>query len=339
MRQRVSFAGERRDDLGARLRMNEPKFDPALVPPALLRDTPELMVTSSRVKATPGSIPNDRTAAGVIHDREQGILDEPIPALENKTPRAAASDPALRPQLIRWMKFWISQTDRRNLETGRNDDTNWMVRELGLTEILFEPPPPRPRVMNESAVTDEDEDDLPPYLDLPDPPTLPDRPWTKPEAGELINRAIKTFSPVSAAADYFSDLQYPLFPDLNDALGKDLHDHEMTCLFQATAWVILCFAPRGTRPPEFLLEDLEANLNRQLAEVTSWPPKELDDAFLGWLARSSQPELLTLILALTLRWLEEAPPELRAREGAKEVLIAALGAVVDTLDAAARSDS
>jgi len=42
--------------------------------------------------------------------------------------------------LVRWMKFWISQTDRRNLETGRNDDTNWMVRELGLTEILFEPP-------------------------------------------------------------------------------------------------------------------------------------------------------------------------------------------------------
>jgi hypothetical protein len=46
----------------------------------------------------------------------------------------------LRTKLVRWMKFWISQTDRRNLETGRNDDTNWMVRELGLTEILFEPP-------------------------------------------------------------------------------------------------------------------------------------------------------------------------------------------------------
>jgi hypothetical protein len=44
-----------------------------------------------------------------------------------------------------------------------------------------------------------------------------------------------------------------------------------------------------------------------------------------------------MALALTLRWLEEALPEFRAREGATVVLIAALGAVVDTLDEAARS--
>ena len=161
MGQRVTFKGERLDDLGARLRMNEPKFDPALVPPSLLRDTPRLAVTSSRVAIPPGTVPNDATAAGIINDRQQGILDEPIPALDHKTPRAAASDPALRPQLVRWMKFWISQTDRRNLETGRNDDTNWMIRELGLTEILFEPPPPRPRRAPPREVTDEGEDDLP----------------------------------------------------------------------------------------------------------------------------------------------------------------------------------
>ena len=162
MGQRVTFKGERLDDLGARLRMNEPKFDPALVPPSLLRDTPRLAVTSSRVAIPPGTVPTDTTAAGIINDRQQGILDEPIPALDHKTPRAAASDPALRPQLVRWMKFWISQTDRRNLETGRNDDTNWMIRELGLTEIPFEPPPPRPRRAPPREVTDEGEGDLPP---------------------------------------------------------------------------------------------------------------------------------------------------------------------------------
>jgi len=248
MRQRVTFSGERQDDLGARLRMNEPKLDPALVPPTLLRNTPKVLVTTSRVKAPPGTVPDDAAAAGLIYDRQQGILDEPIPALENKTPRAAASDPALRPQLVRWMKFWISQTDRRNLETGRNDDTNWMVRELGLTEILFEPPPPRPPQPPARDVTDDDEDDLPPYLTLPDPPALPDKPWSKAEADKLMNRAIKTFSPVSDAADYFSELQYPLFPDLNDLLGKALQDHEITCLFQAVSWVVLCFAPRGTCP-------------------------------------------------------------------------------------------
>jgi hypothetical protein len=336
MRQRVTFSGERLDDLGARLRLNEPKFDTALVPPALLRDTPKVVVATSRVAAPGGTVPDD---AGIIYDRQQGILDEPIPALDNKTPRAAASDPALRPQLLRWLKFWISQTDRRNLETGRNDDTNWMVHELGLTEILFEPPPPRPRPASARELADEDEEELPPYLTLPDPPALPDGPWTKSEADKVINRALKTFSPMSGAADYFSDLQYPLFPDLNDLLGEALEDQEITCLFQAAAWVVLCYAPRGTRPPEVFPEDLEDNLNRQVKAVAAWSSKGFDKAFTCWLDQSHQPELLTRVLALTLTWLEKAPPGLRARDGAKSLMIAALAAVVDTLDEAARSDS
>jgi hypothetical protein len=338
MGQRVTFKGERRDDLGARLRMNEPKFDPALVPPSLLRDTPKLAVTASRVAVPPGTAPDDAAAAGLIYDRQKGILDEPIPALEDKTPRTAASDPALRPKLVRWMKFWISQTDRTNLETGRNDDTNWMVRELGLTEILFEPPPPRPPQPAPRGEMDEDEDDLPPYLDLPDPPALPDRPWTKLEATETMERAIKSFSPTSDAADYFDDLQYPLFPDLNDLLGEALEEQEILYLSQAASWVVLCYAPRGTRPPEVFPEDLADSLNRQVKEVGAWPRKGVDAAFTDWLDRSRQPALLTMALALALTWLNEAPPELQARDDAKVLLIAALGAVVDTLDEAARSD-
>ena len=337
MQQRVIFSGERRDDLAARLRMDEAKFDPALVPPSLLRDPPKLVVASSRVPISAGTVPDDSAAAGIIYNRQQGILDEPIPALENKTPRAAASDPALRPRLVRWMKFWISQTDRRNLETGRNDDTNWMVRELGLTEILFPPPPPRPRQPPSPEVADEDENDLPPYLALPDPPALPGRPWTKQEAADAMERTLKTFSPVSDAAGYFSDLQYPLFPDLDDLLGEALEDQEITCLFQSASWVVLCFAPRGTRPPEFSFEDLEDKLKRHVAEVAGWSESDFDTGFSRWLERSRQPELLTMVLALTLSWLEKAPRELRARDGAKALIIAALGAVVDALDEAARA--
>ena len=338
MRQRVTFSGERRDDLGARLRMDEPMFDASLVPPTLLRATPKVVIATSRVAAPSGTVPDDAAAAGVIYDRQQGILDEPIPALENKTPRAAASDPALRPQLLRWMKFWISETDRRNLETGRNDDTNWMVRELGLTEILFEPPPPRPRQPPSRDVADADEENLPPYLTLPPAPALPDRPWTKPEATEVMDRALTTFSPISDAADYFSDLQYPLFPDLNDLLGEALKDEEIGCLFQAAAWILLCYAPRGARPPELFPEDLKDNLSRRVNEVAGWSATEFDKAFTRWLARSRQPELLTLVLALTLAWMRKALPELQAREGAKVLIIAALSAVVDTLDEAARLD-
>jgi hypothetical protein len=235
------------------------------------------------------------------------------------------------------MKFWISNTDRRNLETGRNDDTNWMVRELGLTEILFEPPPPRPRLAPAGEVADEDEEDQPPYLTLPDPPALPDRPWTKSEADKVLSRALKTFSPMSGAADYFGELQYPLFPDLNDLLGEALEDQEITCLFQAAAWVVLCFAPRGTRPPAVFPDDLEDHLNRQVTEVTAWFAKGIDNSFSDWLERSRQPELLTRVLALTLTWLEKVPPALRARDEVKSLMIAVLGAVVDALDEAVRS--
>ena len=154
-----------------------------------------------------------------------------------------------------------------------------------------------------------------------------------------MERAVKTFSPMSGAADYFSDLQYPLFPDLNDMLGEELQDQEATCLFQAASWAILCFAPRWTRPPEYLPEDLRDHLRRQVAAMGDWTDKGLDEAFSGWIEGSRQPELLTLLLALTLSWLEKAPPELRARDGAKALMIAILGAVVDTLDEAARSDS
>jgi len=143
---------------------------------------------------------------------------------------------------------------------------------------------------------------------------------------------------VSDAADYFSELQYPLFPDLNDLLGKALQDHEITCLFQAVSWVVLCFAPRGTRPTEVFPEDLQDSLNRQVNGVAGWSEAEFDKAFIDWLDQSRQPALLTMVLALTLSWLEKAPPEHQVREGAKVLIIAALGAVVDTLDEAARSD-
>ena len=105
-------------------------------------------------------------------------------------------------------------------------------------------------------------------------------------------------------------------------------------MFQAVAWAVLCFAPRGTCPPEYAPEDLQDNLDRQVAEVADWGDQGLDKAFSGWVERSHQPELLTMLLTLTLTWQEKTPPDLQARPGAQALLIAALRAVVDTLDEA-----
>ena len=315
---------------------NAGKFDPALVPPALLSDTPELVLTTNRDKVPSRAIPDTVAAAGIICNREQGILDQPIPLLDSQTPRAAALDPALRPKLLQWMKFWISQTDRHNLETGRNDDINWMVRELGLDELLFEPPPARPRQPSAYNGTGEDEEGLPPYLALPDPPALPNRRWTKAEAMELFDRATGTFASAPDGANYFRQLRYPLFVALNDLLGQYLNDDEIVSLFRSASWIVLCYAPRSTRPPEFSPENLEDKVNRQLAEIARWTDAGFEKASSGWLEQRRQPELMILVLAVTLKLIEKAPLKTQFRGGAQPVIIAALGAVMDTLDEAAR---
>jgi hypothetical protein len=130
-------------------RAENPPYDKALVPPALLKDPPKLAFAVSEVPAPPEPASPGARAADFERQRDREFLDAPIPALEGKTPRQAASDPAYREKLRRLIKSRISATDKHNLETGRNDDINWLVRELGLDEILFEPPPLRPRLGRE----------------------------------------------------------------------------------------------------------------------------------------------------------------------------------------------
>ncbi|HXP60100.1 MAG TPA: hypothetical protein VN829_06385 [Dongiaceae bacterium] len=127
-------------------RTEDPPYDKTLVPPALLKDLPKLVFTASQVPVSTEPASPGTRAADFERQRDREFLDAPIPALEGKTPRQAAADPAFREPLRRLMKSRISATDQRNLETGRNDDVNWLVRELGLTEILFDPPPLRPRL-------------------------------------------------------------------------------------------------------------------------------------------------------------------------------------------------
>ncbi len=158
----VRFAGERRDDLTKSILEKQPSYDPALVPPALLADPPQLMTGTARVPDQ-GGVSSEASVQQYLEAQERRFLDEPVPALEDKTPRRAAADPELRPDLIMLMKERIYDADRKNRETGSADDLNWMLRELGLNEILFPPPPPRPPRKPASKPTQEDDllwDDL-----------------------------------------------------------------------------------------------------------------------------------------------------------------------------------
>ncbi len=141
----VRFTSQHQTDLAASLLEDRAPYDSTLVPPALLRDVSRLALTTSRIPAPDGPRVQEEIMADVHEQNDRRFLDAALDGLGGKSPRQAASDPAFRPKLVRMMKSRIRSADQDNLETGGNRDVNWMVRELGLDEILFYPPPPRPR--------------------------------------------------------------------------------------------------------------------------------------------------------------------------------------------------
>jgi hypothetical protein len=65
----------------------------------------------------------------------QKFLDEGIPALGGKTPRAAARDAAMRPQLLAVMKTHLHGLDGLKRDKGIVIDIGWLLDELGLSEL------------------------------------------------------------------------------------------------------------------------------------------------------------------------------------------------------------
>jgi hypothetical protein len=142
---RVKFTGERIDDLMARLRKDDPHVNLALVPPRLLENPSQIVLSTSLMPVPIAPGPPEQMKAALIARQNQTFLDQPLPGLDNQTPRQAVRDPVLRTQLVRLMKDRVRRQDEENLRTGRADDMNWMLQELELSEILFPLPPPRPR--------------------------------------------------------------------------------------------------------------------------------------------------------------------------------------------------
>jgi hypothetical protein len=157
MGSKVRFTGERLDDYAADLKPKR-DYDQSLVPPRLLEDPQTIVISSSRVPAPldPRKSKEDYRAE-LLTAEHRRFLDLPNLALDQQTPREAARDPKQRPKLIRLIKQRVHNHDEHNLKTGRRDDINWLVRELALTELLFDPPPLRPPIGPDEDETALDE--------------------------------------------------------------------------------------------------------------------------------------------------------------------------------------
>lgn len=153
----VAFDAERIDDLPSQLRASGKfNFDASLVPPQLLENGSELTVSTSIVSADSPDMREEATT-DFFQQLYKNFADHPLPALENKTPRQAATDPALRPALVRLMKGHVRTLDREALRRGTIQDINWLIRDLGLNEIELPPPPLRTPPENEWNEDDEDD--------------------------------------------------------------------------------------------------------------------------------------------------------------------------------------
>ncbi|MDQ8182145.1 hypothetical protein [Pelagicoccus sp. SDUM812005] len=134
--------------------------DPKLVPPSLLKDPGAFEQTSSRTDAPVADDALDLTTEGLIRSYYERILDQPVPELGGATPRQASQDLQLRPKLIEWAKGATTNVDTQNLHSGINVDINWLFKDLGLHEIDFPPPPPRPIPSSDFDIEDDFEDNF-----------------------------------------------------------------------------------------------------------------------------------------------------------------------------------
>jgi len=339
--ERVRFRAERVDDLGARLDAGQPAVEESLAPPRLLENPAQLIIASSRVPARPPGLSLEDAGEELCRAAERMFLDERVPALDHRTPREAARDPALRPKLIHLMKQRVRSLDERNLRDGRdpksNDITGWL-RELELDEIIFDPPPwrPPPAQMLEEEELDTDDFDRPiePDPNRPPAPPLPAAPLEIDEAARRLENALDMFATAAEAehelyasgATYLDDIERFTL----DRLAED--DFCFAIPFLLQVWFAL--VPRGCRAPQINYQKLENTFMSNLRELElctqARTPKKLEAFF----QTGPQPNFMLLLLSGFLHAVTKAPAKFQPKLEAQPCILALLKSVVQELDAA-----
>lgn len=69
------------------------------------------------------------------HDHYERFLTNPLAALDGKSPREAAADVALRPKVVEMMKNHVHLLERNNRNDGTDLSLDWVLDELGLSEL------------------------------------------------------------------------------------------------------------------------------------------------------------------------------------------------------------
>ena len=349
MGDRVRFTGERLDDFGKSLAEKDPKPDLSLVPPRLLENPNRILLSTSRVPhpitpKLPGEMEMDAFTA-----MDHEFLSHPVPALDGRTPREAARAPALRPTLVQLMKSRVRACDERNLETGLQHDTNWMLRELGLDEILFDPPPagrhPKTFVpggpaaqIGDDVEYDDDDETAALLMDpsLPPAPPLPNRPFTAEEVEERLRTTIESYELAADATGEMEAEGCTLIEDVDQVTVGLVEDDSFPLLVPLLLQIWRAFVPAGTRGFNVPRAVLRESIVRESTDLTRTLKQQTSAAIDRYLNSGTQPVLLQVILGQLMRLAETLPRKSRPSPEIQAVMGTVLRAVIEEVDRAQR---
>lgn len=318
------FESERTEDFGSQLRQqNRVAYDPALVPPALLARPKQVGISAVRVPAdeTKTSAP----ATDFLQHHYSGFADRPLAGLDQRTPRQAAADPALRPRLVRLMKRHLHGLDQQAQKTGEVVDIGWLLNDLGLEEINFPPPPDRDGP--DEDWDDEDDEDDEDGTEYDDAEEAPPSSLFVPADWDYDPSVVATIPPgrelseddvVARVADMAAESEnesepgkivtalraWPGFHEICATLAGELNRDEFLFLvihFYQAAAVLHPVPPSGARlHPGRVLHYFDQE-QRRMTKMFSKTPKTLPDgAFVGDCPQPNVAQWLTeVVLELT----------------------------------------
>ncbi len=271
----IKFTKQRTDDLSKQM-LNQQNllYDKSLVPKKLLKNPTQIESSTTCIPSDLETLSPAEMEESMMKEFDRTFLDSPIPALNDKTPREAASLPALRPALIQLMKQHIRNRDEHNLRNGSQIDINPLIRELGLDEIDFPPPPPRsiPQRTNDEDF-EEDAEDCDIYLTSEE---VKKRAADLKSFGNLRSRFEKAFPEVITVIDSF------LFDE-----GKIPMTVREPILDLATQTAFIVFHPDMPSLPEIYESDLMETMLERVRDAD----ERSEDSPIGM----EEPELMRFV--------------------------------------------
>ena len=340
-RGRVRFVSERIDDLGQQIVARDPAPDQTLVVPELTRDVGRLDMSSSRVEAEE---PEGLFAGNVARALAEHWLDTAVPVLGDRTPREAAAMPELRETLLRLLKGYVRNEDRRALKEGRRAELAWMFEELDLPEIAAEDPPSRAADDDDVASADfgqgeagEAEADRPSDVASAEPvPVLAGRPLEQEEVELRERRMGAACKEEPTLHDALSERSADLVNALETALEETLDPPEpvFDMFLEAAVFAFDLLAGTDLRArvavdPSLLVAEIHSGMRelRRLAE--SDEEERISQGLREWMMGGRQPEIMRSTFGYLVRY--ESEELEKAREPVETLLW--LRAAIDVIDA------